>query len=325
MSTPAEIRQAAKVLRGGGLVAFPTETVYGLGADATDPDALHRLYEVKGRPADHPVIVHLGREARVDDWCTPGPRAVVDALTAAFWPGALTVIVPASRRVSRVATGGLESVGLRMPSHRVALDLLAAFDGGIAAPSANRYGRVSPTTAAAVVEDLGDDVDLVLDGGPCVVGLESTIVDCTTGDPRVLRPGAITAEMVAAVLGRPVGIGGTTPAPGTHAAHYAPEAAVETVSASEVGARASGLLADDRRVGVIGLERDLTGLGQASVADRVVVLAAPASLADYASSVYAALRRADAVGLDVVLAVPPARSGLGAAIADRLGRAAAGR
>ncbi len=325
VSVSPEIRRAAMVLERGGLVAFPTETVYGLGADATDPDALRRLYEVKGRPTDHPVIVHLGRAARVEDWSSGGADPAVAALTAAFWPGALTVVVPAAEQVSRLATGGLESVGLRMPAHPVALDLLDAFGRGIAAPSANRYGRVSPTSAAAVVEDLGDDVDLVLDGGPCTVGVESTIVDCTTGDPRVLRLGAITVEMVAEVLGRDVLVGGETRAPGTHAAHYAPEARVETVSTRALAARARALLAEDRRVGVIALRRDLDRLTGIADSDRVVTLAAPESLDAYATVVYAALRQADAVGLDVVLAIPPEPTGLGAAIADRLGRAAAAR
>ncbi len=235
------------------------------------------------------------------------------------------MIVPAADRVSRVATGGLETVGLRMPAHPVALALLDAFGSGIAAPSANRYGRVSPTSAAAVVEDLGDDVDLVLDGGSCTIGVESTIVDCSTSDPRVLRLGAITVEMVADVLGRDVGVGGTTRAPGTHATHYAPEARVETVSASDLAARASALVGQDHRVGLIALRRDLDRLIGLVDADRVVTLAAPESLDAYAKVVYAALRQADAVGLDVVLAIPPDPTGLGAAIADRLGRAAAAR
>jgi L-threonylcarbamoyladenylate synthase len=176
VSAEPDVGRAVRVLRRGGLVAFPTETVYGLGADAESDDALARLYAVKGRPADHPVIVHLASADRIDDWAASASDAA-RALTARFWPGPLTVVVPAASRVSRVATGGLDTVGLRVPDHPVALALLDAFGGGVAAPSANRFGRVSPTSAGAVVRELGDDVDVVLDGGPCAVGVESSIVD----------------------------------------------------------------------------------------------------------------------------------------------------
>jgi L-threonylcarbamoyladenylate synthase len=193
--TAAEIDRAVEVLRGGGLVAFPTETVYGLGANASSPDALHRLYAVKGRPADHPVIVHLAAADELAEWAADVPD---DARTLAdsFWPGPLTLVLPCTDRVPSEATGGLATVALRVPDQPVALALLRAFGGGLAAPSANRFGRVSPTSALDVRADLGDDVDVILDGGPCRVGVESTIVDCSAGEPAILRLGGIPRERV---------------------------------------------------------------------------------------------------------------------------------
>ncbi len=180
------------MLRDGGLVAFPTETVYGLGADASSPAALRRLYAVKGRPADHPVIVHLASIGQLADWAVDVPERA-RRLAEACWPGPLTLVLERSPRVPDEVTGGRPTVGLRVPDQPIALALLRAFGGGVAAPSANRFGRVSPTTADDVRADLGDDVDVVLDGGPCRVGVESTIVDCSRGDPIVLRLGGIRA------------------------------------------------------------------------------------------------------------------------------------
>jgi L-threonylcarbamoyladenylate synthase len=301
------------------LVAFPTETVYGRGGDASSADAVHRLFAVKGRPADHPVIVHLARAELLDEWAATVSDAA-RALTARFWPGPLTVVVPAAPRVSRVATGGLDTVGLRVPDHPVALALLDAFGGGIAAPSANRFGRVSPTSAGAVVRDLGGDVDLVLDGGPCAVGVESTIVDCTTPVPVVLRVGGATQEELAAVLDGAPAVGGTTRAPGTLPAHYAPNAEVELVTVAVLAERARDAAARDLRVGVVALASDLAGI---DLPDELVPLARPADVVGYAHDLYRALREADELGLDLVLAVVPPPWGLGAAVADRLGRAAA--
>ncbi len=227
MSTP-DVARAVELLRDGELVAFPTETVYGLGADAENRDAVHRLYAVKGRPVDHPVIVHLARADQLDDWAVEISMAA-RTLTRAFWPGPLTVVVRRSTRVPDEVTGGLDTVGLRVPAHRVAHELLEAFGGGVAAPSANRFGRVSPTTADAVREELGGDVPLVLDGGPSNVGVESTIVDCSTDEPRVLRLGGVTAEDLSARFGHDLPVGGATRAPGTLASHYAPTARVEVV------------------------------------------------------------------------------------------------
>ena len=315
------VGRAVALLQEGRLVAFPTETVYGLGADATNPEALARLYAVKGRPSDHPVIVHLSAQASLDDWAQLISQSARD-LAAAFWPGPLTLVLHADPRVSRLATGGLDTVGLRVPSHPLARDLLDGFGGGIAAPSANRFGRVSPTTAAAVRADLGHDVDLVLDGGVCAVGVESTIVDCTDRAARILRPGAVTIDEITEVLGAPPLIGGSTRAPGTLASHYAPTATVELATRSELPARAHGLVAQGRTVGVIARQMDID---QAEMPSEAVTLATIATVEEFAHGLYAALRNADRVGVDVVLAVAPPAVGIGAAVADRLGRAAGGR
>lgn len=317
--TRPEVGRAVAILRDGGLVAFPTETVYGLGADAANPAALGRLYAVKGRPVEHPVIVHLADVAQLDEWAREIPT-LARALAAACWPGPLTLVLRRTPRVPDAATGGLDTVGLRVPAHPLALELLTAFAGGIAAPSANRFGHVSPTTAAAVRAELGADVDLVLDGGPCAVGVESTIVDCTGGAPRVLREGGVTRERLRELVGDDVPVGGVTRAPGTLEAHYAPSAAVELVDAVAVRDRVAELIRVGQAVGVLAPARAVR-----SEVDGVVTLAAPVDADEYARVLYAALRHADALGLDVVLAVPPAPEGIGAAVADRLRRAAASR
>ena len=197
--TGEEIEKAAEILRKGGLVAFPTETVYGLGADASNPAALRKVFAAKGRPADHPVIVHVARTSDLKHWAAEVPRSAW-LLAEKFWPGPLTLVLKRAARVSDLITGGQDSVGLRVPSHPIAQQLLKAFGGGIAAPSANRFGRLSPTTAQHVREELGNAVDLVLDGGSCDVGIESTIVDLTRESPAVLRPGRISAQQIADVL-----------------------------------------------------------------------------------------------------------------------------
>jgi L-threonylcarbamoyladenylate synthase len=315
----ASIEDAVAVLRRGGLVAFPTETVYGLGADAANREALQRLFRVKGRPADHPVIVHIAAGARLDDFAHHVPAAA-RALAAEFWPGPLTIVLPKrSEAVDDAATGGRPTVGLRVPDHPLALELLAAFAGGIAAPSANRFGHVSPTTAQHVRADLGDDVDLVLDGGPCRIGVESTIVDLSGACPLILRVGGIATSEVARVVGHDVEVRdtGEIAAPGTLALHYAPRARVEVVTADRVPERAVTLVTRGERVGV------LASAPAPPVAPRVVVLAVPADAEEYARVLYSALRTADAQSLDVVLAVPPAPVGVGVAVCDRLRRASA--
>lgn len=331
---PEGIDDAVALLRAGRLVAFPTETVYGLGADAADPGALVRLYAVKGRPAGHPVIVHVADAAGLEVVAREVPD-VARRLGAALWPGPLTLVVHRNPdRVSDRATGGRDTVGVRVPDHPLALALLRRFGGGIAAPSANRFGRVSPTTADAVAADLDGDVDLILDGGPCLVGVESTIVDVTGPEPTVLRVGGVSLERLGELLGAPPRLGGATPAPGTLPAHYAPRARVEIVTPEALGPRCAALVARGRRVGVLamavpevvmptGVPLATSGTGDADAGRAVVVLARPADPETYARILYGALRDADRQALDVVVAVPPPETGIGRAVADRLRRAAA--
>jgi L-threonylcarbamoyladenylate synthase len=318
------IAEAVAILRRGGLVAFPTETVYGLGCDAEQPAALRRLYAVKRRPPEHPVIVHLASTDDLDQWGV-NVSSAAHTLADACWPGPLTLVVQRSARVPDEVTGGRDTVGLRVPAQPTAHALLVAFrlekeTAGVAAPSANRFGRVSPTTAADVRADLGGDVDLVLDGGPCTVGIESTIVDCSGPTIAILRLGGVSRARVEALLGGPVQlrIAGETGAPGTLAAHYAPAARVELVERGELQARSAALLAQHQKAGVLALDppRDLPA--------GVVVLEPPTDVDDYAHVLYARLRDADRHDLDVLLVVPPPTDGIGAAVADRLTRAAAG-
>lgn len=298
-----DVDEAARVLLAGGVVALPTETVYGLGALVHHEAAVRRVFAVKGRPVDHPLIVHLAAADQLAAWAAEVPPAAA-ALTAALWPGPLTVLVPKAAHVPAVVTGGRATVGLRVPAHPLTLALLAAVGDGVAAPSANRFGRVSPTTADHVLADLGDDVDLVLDGGPCRLGLESTIVDCTVEPPVVLRHGGVPAEQLDEVLGHPVGrvADGPSRAPGMLPSHYAPACALELV--------------DDRRAG----ERRVAAL---RAAGRRAALHDPGTDVEaYARDLYAALRRADVESLDALVVVRPPDRGLGRAINDRLRRAA---
>ncbi len=314
------VLQAVDVLRRGGLVAFPTETVYGLGADASNPEAVARIFAVKGRPARHPLIVHLADAGDMAHWAGTVP-ATARRLAEALWPGPLTVIVPRSDLVPDVVTGGQPTVGVRVPAQPVALDLLEAFGGGLAAPSANRFGRVSPTSAADVVMDLGADVDVVLDGGPCSVGLESTIVDCSRTEPEVLRLGGVTLEQLGDVLGTPVAVAGARAAvgraPGTLASHYAPRCRVLLAGVDDVARVAAAVLGAGRRVAV------LAGAPLAGLPDGARQLEPAGEGRDFARCLYARLREADARGVDVLVAVPPSDAGIGAAVADRLRRAAA--
>lgn len=312
-----EISAAVDVLRAGGLVAFPTETVYGLGADAANPEAVERIFVAKGRPRSHPVIVHLGEPAAAKEWAAQVPDFAA-ALADAFWPGPLTLVLPRSDLVPDAVTGGLATVGLRVPDQPVALELLGAFGGGVAAPSANRFGRVSPTRAEHVRADLGAAVDLILDGGPCHVGVESTIVDCSGPDPRVLRPGGVPVESLEGVLGYRIdmAVDGLVRAPGMLPSHYAPSARVEVLPAEAVPARAQELVGLGQRVGVLAPGR-MTGLPAGAEA-----LPPAGGAVAYAQCLYQRLREADRRGLEVLLAVPPPQVGVGSAVADRLRRAA---
>lgn len=316
--TPAEIERAAAILRSGGLVAFPTETVYGLGADADNEGAVRKVFSAKGRPADHPVIVHVADASQIESWVAMFPKTA-RRLAEEFWPGPLTLILPRSSRVMNVVTGGLNTVGLRVPSHPVAQALLREFGGAIAAPSANRFGRVSATSADHVRAEFGDELEMILDGGACEVGLESTIVDCSGDGPAVLRPGAITREQVEAVCG-PLLSEDTnlTRCSGRLESHYAPRALVEIVPAMDLSSRAAELAREGKKVAVLGGPNLPLPAGVALIPWGI-------DHASQAQSLYAALRQVDDLGCEVVLAVPPDPSGLGAALLDRLQKAAGPR
>lgn len=302
-----DVDAALACLQAGGLVAIPTETVYGLAADAEQPDAVRRVYEVKGRPADHPLIVHVEGLDRLDGWVHEiDPAARI--LGETCWPGPLTMLLRRGSRASDLVTGGRDTVGVRAPAHPLTGELLGRFGGGVAAPSANRFGKVSPTTAQHVVDDLAEFLvpgrDLVLDGGPCRIGVESTIVDLTVEPPQILRAGAIDETEIARLLAGPVaGASGPSRAAGMLAAHYQPECEVRVVEthAEAVDSADAGRLAG-RRVAVL----DRT--------DDVVVAA---------QRLYADLRAADAQGVDLLVVVAPSPEGIGLAVRDRLAKAAA--
>ncbi|MEU6547960.1 L-threonylcarbamoyladenylate synthase [Streptomyces sp. NPDC046859] len=320
-ASASEIEKAAEVLRAGGLVGVPTETVYGLGADAENPVAVSRIFQVKGRPSSHPLIVHIGSAEQLDEWVQDVP-ASARLLGRHFWPGPLTLVLRRGPRVPLEATGGLETVAVRVPDHPVALALLSAFGGGVTAPSANRFGQVSPTTASDVRAELGDGVDFVLDGGSCEVGVESTIVDVTGEIPTILRPGGVTREDLEAVLGYPL----TVPAvsrvrvPGQHPSHYAPSARVVLVEPEKIVDEAEAAQELGHRVGVF---------LPASFADAEVkahaVVPVPRSSAAYARGLYGFLRELDQKGCDLIVVSLPPEEGLGLAIANRLRRAAGPR
>ncbi|MDO8347707.1 MAG: L-threonylcarbamoyladenylate synthase [Rugosibacter sp.] len=316
------VAEAADCLRAGELVAFPTETVYGLGADARNPAALAKVFAAKGRPADHPLIVHLPDVTHLERWAVDLPEAAFK-LAAAFWPGPLTLILKRHPAVSDLVTGGQDTVGLRVPNHPLALALLHEFGNGIAAPSANRFGRISPTTAQHVREELGVAVAMVLDGGPCAVGIESTILDLTAAAPRILRPGAIGAAELARVLGAEVAgqgeYGDTMPrVSGSLAAHYAPRTPLQLLAMDELVAAVQRSLAAGRRVAV--LAPAPAPLQHANLLWRV----ASADFSRFAHDLYATLRELDAAGCDSILVAKPPATEPWRAVNDRLQRAAAG-
>lgn len=318
---------AVAILRGGGVVGMPTETVYGLAADALDPAAVERIFAIKERPADNPLIVHLARTEDLDRVvATVTPLAA--RLAGRFWPGPLTLVLDAREAVPAVTTGGLSTVAVRVPDHPVATALLTAFGGPLAAPSANRSGRPSPTTADHVLADLGADLGVVLDGGPCPVGVESTVVDVRGTAPAVLREGSITREDLQVVLAdgsvaTPVGARSASAdarpsaaaSPGTRYRHYAPRCAVELVPAGTGPARAAARAVEGRRVGLVAREAPPEG---------VVGIARFCDASALAQQLYAALRDAEAAEVDLVVVESVPEIGVGRAVMDRLRRAADG-
>ncbi|MBU8894232.1 threonylcarbamoyl-AMP synthase [Corallococcus sp. H22C18031201] len=319
MLNPDQLDRAVELLRGGGVIALPTETVYGLAANAEDELAVRRVFAIKGRPATHPLIVHLAGAEHLEAWAREVP-AEARRLAEAFWPGPLTLVLRRTTRATDAVTGGQDTVALRVPGHPVALEVLRRLGGGLAAPSANRFGKVSPTTAEHVRQDLGSDVDLVLDGGPSTVGVESTIVDLSTGAPAILRPGGLATEDVERVLGRevPVRTSSTVRVSGSLASHYAPRAGVVLAEPAEAAERVRELRARGLNVGVL-------GPAHLVLPPEVARFDVPQDAGDAARVLYARLREADAQGHDVLVACLPQAQGLGLAVRDRLARAAAPR
>ena len=313
--TATAIKDAAAALTRGDLVAFPTETVYGLGADATNEDAIARIYMVKGRPLDHPLIVHISSLVNLDKWAKDIPEYAV-RLARAFWPGPMTLILPRADLAKDFITGGQDNVGIRIPAHTAALAILKDFEDqgglGVAAPSANRFGAVSPTTASAVEIELADylsESDQILDGGPCSVGVESTIINCTQDKPSILRPGAVTKEMIEGALGVTINFSTSNSesvqikAAGLLDSHYAPNAKIFLTGSPT---RGDGFIALDSFTTPTGASR----------------LASPRTNEEYAQVLYEAFRLADHKGLGRVFVIPPIGSGIAVAINDRLGKSA---
>jgi L-threonylcarbamoyladenylate synthase len=306
-----DIARAARILRSGGLVAFPTETVYGLGADASSASAMAKLYAVKRRPADHPVIVHFASADAAFGWASEVPESA-RKLAKAFWPGPLTIVLKRSPKAQDFVTGGQDTVGLRLPSHPVARELLQLFGRGVAAPSANRFGRISPTTAAHVRADLGADVDLVLEGGPTEVGIESTILDLSGAGAVLLRPGRISRQELEQVVGSPVleKSAGSPRHSGGLERHYAPRTPARLVPAYDL----------DREIAC--LKEKVAVLAFSRPDERVDYwLRMPRDPLAYAQKLYAALRELDSAGCAEILIEAPPEAPEWAAVGDRLKRA----
>ena len=311
-AAPCTVEDAVAALRRGEVIGLPTETVYGLAADASDPAAVARVFALKGRPADHPLIVHLGDVALLDVWARAVPAAA-RTLAARFWPGPLTLVLSRAAQVLDAVTGGQDTVALRLPAHPLARAVLQAFGGGLAAPSANRFGRISPTRPEHVRAEFGDAVACILDGGPCAVGIESTIVDLSGSMPRILRPGAITRAMLEAALGASVAEDRADSSPrvsGALPAHYAPVTPLELLAAAALRARL-------HEPGVLLLTHGIEISAAAG-------LRLPADAAGYAQSLYAALRELDARGARRLLVEQVPDDPAWAGVRDRLQRAAAG-
>lgn len=315
----AAIDCAADLLKQGRLVAFPTETVYGLGADASNPEAVQRIFAAKGRPSDHPLIVHIADATAMADWAAVIPDAARQLATH-FWPGPLALVLNKKPWVPLAVTGGQDTVALRVPNHPVALQLLRAFGGGVAAPSANRFCRISPTQAVHVEDELGDTVDMILDGGACQVGVESTIVDLSGAQPRLLRPGQISRTAIEAVLqagllmpqaaGQPA-----LRAPGMMAVHYAPVTTALLCAAGQVQGQIQNLTADGKKIGILAYHADAAENAQ------IRVIRMPEQADEYAQALYASLRELDQLQLDSILVEQPPDTEAWRAINDRLGKA----
>ena len=296
----SDVGRALEIVRNGGLVGLPTETVYGLAADASQKTAIAKVFSVKGRPNNHPLIVHVSSLDVARTWSSQWTYSA-EILGSTYWPGPLSVIVQKSSIVLDEVTGGHQTVAVRVPGHELALELLQQFGGGLAAPSANKFGKVSPTTAQHVLDDLGDDVDYILDGGPCRVGVESTIVDCSLEGPVVLRPGGITAEAIESIVALDNVDSGISRAPGMLLAHYAPLCEVVLVENMQ---QAQGSLGDAN--------------------SKYRILDASIDPISFASTMYSLLRQCDLDGIQKLVVVQPEPIGIGLAIRDRLTKAAHG-
>jgi len=313
-ASQTEIEKAVETLRAGDLVVFPTETVYGLGANASNPAAVRKIFEVKGRPADHPVIVHIDDQRYLHRWVSQMPPQA-ERLAAMFWPGPLTLILPRGETVNDIVTGGQQSIGIRIPSHPMAQQLLTAFGGGIAAPSANRYGRLSPTKPEHVRDELGDAVHVMLDGGDSPIGLESTIVSCLDGEVRLLRPGFITRSQIQQVVGELTAGGEAPRVPGDRVQHYAPSTPLEIVPWDSLEARAGEILERDEKVAVLAMrpplhtQRHMTWINAGRKPDT------------YAHNLYSHLRTLDRTGCVRIFVQSLPQDEKWAAILDRLQRA----
>jgi L-threonylcarbamoyladenylate synthase len=308
--------EASDCLRKGSVVAIPTETVYGLAGDARNETAIQKIFAIKGRPTNHPLIVHFATAKEAFEWAVEVNDSA-RKLAEAFWPGPLSLVLRKQPWVSDSLTAGQATVAVRVPAHAVAHQLLVEFRGALAAPSANRFTKVSPTSTAHVMHDLGDRLELILEGGNCEIGIESTIIDCSQPDPVLLRPGYITVEELEAVLGKPIffkNAAGTL-SPGQHAIHYAPEADLFLVKDSEIADMARKLSADGKQVLVISSQ-------PISPSIPAVHWMIPADPKEYARRIYGLMREADASRFDVILTPMPDTQGIGLALADRLRRAA---
>jgi len=316
-----DIRTAVALLRTGETVAFPTETVYGLGADATNPLGIEKIFRIKGRPADHPLIVHIGDVAQLDLWAD-AISGTVWKLADRFWPGPLTLILPRQKGVLREITGGQNTIGVRVPDHPVAIALLKTFGSGIAAPSANRFGRVSPTTAQHVREELGSSVGMILDGGPCRVGVESTILSLLNGSAVLLRPGGLSVEELEDTLGQQILL--NTPegckerAPGMLASHYAPVTPLEIHPASTLWNRALQMAEEGSKVAVLKLGDN----SECCQSGKISTVCMPPGAIEYGHMLYSTLHRLDRAGFDRLLLEEPPSKAEWLAVNDRIRRAA---